>query len=243
MRELQRPRRAVIDHRYLSLDGLADQVEHLRDGLPRRGREIVECESRADDGSHLQQVVARVGQPSQALFDHGPHTCWHLKMAGGSPTPADQREHLAGEERIAARQPVQVRDQLRCEPFVRDQLGADEQPELVGVEPCQRQVPDATSQLNQESRHGMVWGDLVVAVGAHEHHRIVVQHPHGEPEQPNRGFVGPLQVVEHDRETFRARDPQQPGDALEQSKSRRIHRRGRPTFARQQCHHLFHRRV
>ncbi len=153
-----------------------------------------------------RRVAEQVGHGVRQQGESAPH---RVPDAGGDgagrAAALPQACRLLDEERVAARAPVDLGDQVRVR-FGAHGAG-DQRGDLATVESGQRQHR-RRAQQGQDERGERVVGrlHLDVPVGAHQQHPLEPRVPRRELQQPERSGVGPVQVVEDHHDGARPRD-------------------------------------
>jgi hypothetical protein len=126
-------------------------------------------------------------------------------------------EQLLGEKRVATRAGMDGLEEARVEVTPRDGL------ELLGRFPASEgrklDPVDAARplELGEEGQQRMASMKLVRAIGQHEHDRNVAQVAHEEAEQVAGGLVGPVKVLDDERDrAFRGQPLEHAEQKLEQ---------------------------
>jgi hypothetical protein len=219
--EAVRPQRACRPSQHAGRGGLRQQVPHGAGRVAGHPGEQGDGDLRPGDGGRAQQLEAGRAQPGQAPPDRLPDP----ERDPGRHARGQQPGHLLDEERVAARPPLDVGDHPGAG-LAAEQPG--HQPgHLVVAERAQRHHRPGGRQVGQQGG-GLLAGRLVELAPGADH-----QDPRGreaageEAEQPQRGEVGPLQVVEdhHQRPLLGGRQ-QHRAELVEQPEPGRLLRLG-----------------
>jgi len=200
----------------------ADFLEHL------------EPERAPADGGNRQDLVRRRREP----VEPPPHHLADALRDGGLPPrlglaqPAlrgEQPDDLTDEERVAARLVADPLSELTGRALdTGDQL--DEPADTGGIEPPQRDPPRTLGRGQVRERFGkrVVTAELDVAVGADHEQPGVGELAGEEPQQEQRRFVGPVEVVEHEHERAGLRGAREEArNRVEEAKARLLRRERR----------------
>ncbi len=180
-------------------------------------------------GGGGERGAARVREPGEATREHLLHALGDADLVGcerrrpaaaalhDGPRLDQVPEHLLDEERVAVRVLVDGPDERRRRrvPGVRRDQRADvARAQALEGHPLDQPV---AAQVGQQLGERMRRADLRVAERAEDQQRGVARCAGDVPEQVERAAVGPVQVVEHERERGAAGDVvQQRRDRLEE---------------------------
>ena len=199
--------------------------EPLCDRLPGRLHQLLRrllghppdqilVEVASDDRGHPERLVRRVAEAVETAADHLAHALWDLQVgeaatAGELPLAREQPDHLTDEEGIAVGLLLHRLGESRG----RRGAGGHLDVSLDGTnrEAAQQDPPaplDARD-LAENPGEGMVAAELDVTVGPEDQQAARGELPGGEPEQQQRRFVRPVEVIEDDHQRPVARRSEQ----------------------------------
>jgi hypothetical protein len=238
---VREPVAADLAGRYLH-DPRADRLlEELDRGLPRHARdsgEGLEPELASDDGGDRQEAARLLGKLRDAPVDDLAHPLGDPELldpprvthpATGALVEGaalhEVAQHLLHEVRVPLGLAV---DRLHQRQLVRARellLGdlLEHRPHLLDAEPAQQDalVGVLAAQRGEHLGQRVVAVEVGVAVRAEQQDSAVADLARHELEQEQRGLVGRVQVVEHDRERLAPRGvPQEARDRVEQAEAR-----------------------
>ena len=189
---------ARVGHDHVRLRRLADDRPQLGRAEPARLREH-RVGQHAPRGEHAQHVLRRI---AQALDAHHQRVAQRGREPAAAVEPRGQQ--LLGEQRVALAARVQALDELvvgRAAENVLEQLR-----ELVAGQPRQLDParPRVALELGQQRAQRVASVQLVGAVGGDDEHPLGPQAAREEDEERARRAVGPVDVLEHERERLLA---------------------------------------
>ncbi|PSK66019.1 hypothetical protein B0E53_02056 [Micromonospora sp. MH33] len=150
----------------------------------------------AEHGGHGERLDHRGGQLVEPAAHRLPYAGCD---GGGQPVGVPQPGGLLDEERVAAGAPVHLVDEVGA--GFAPGGAADQRGHLVAGQPGEGDGGGLRGQRQQQRSEPVVAGlDLGVAVGADQQEPFEPGVLGGELEQPHRGRVGPVQVVEDDHD-------------------------------------------
>ena len=179
-------------------DGLVDGLQQRRGRHAQCVRHRAQPELAADDGGQAQQLARGVREPGGAAADGVADAVGQRQTGRRAVQRAlalEQRDELAGEERVALGRRVQQLDELAA--GVGRGARGEERGERLLVESAQGHAPPTGQQLPGQ-RPRLPRPQLRVADGGDDEHPVADHGAAEEPQRQQRRAVGPLQVVEDD---------------------------------------------
>ena len=191
------------------LRGLVEQLEQLTRCLPRNARQRCRPEARPGHGGDLERLASGGREGRHAARDRIPDARRQRQRARAERGVAElvfaleQVQQLRYEQRIAARDLVQPLCQLVPRPRVR--ALRDQVAHVIRRQPGQVDAVAEARQLSQGrgARRAVlaaVRRELALAVGPHDQHAARADQLRHESEREQRGLIGQVQIVEHDKQ-------------------------------------------